>query len=97
MLTNEDGTAQSASCFRSLGRREPVFARGPHGHWQTSILLVVLRCDQLNDPCVIDGSINGLTFHAHVEQILVPTLLRGDNVIIYNLGVHKGKAVSMYT
>lgn len=97
MLTNEDGTAQSASCFRSLGRREPVFARGPHGHWQTSTFLVVLRCDQLNDPCVIDGPINGPTFHAYVEQILVPTLLRGENVIIYKLGVHKGKAVSMYT
>jgi putative transposase len=42
---------------------------------------------------VIDGPINGLTFQAYVEQILVPTLRPGDIVVIDNLGFHKGKAV----
>ena len=65
----------------------------PHGHWQTSTFLAALRCDRLTAPCVIDGPINGLTFQAYVEQILVPTLRPGDIVIIDNLGSHKGKAV----
>jgi transposase len=65
----------------------------PHGHWQTSTFLAALRCDRLTAPCVIDGPINGLTFQAYVEQILVPTLQPGDMVIIDNLGSHKGKAV----
>jgi transposase len=65
----------------------------PHGHWKTSTFLAALRCDQLTAPCVIDGPINGLTFQAYVEQILVPTLRPGDIVIIDNLGSHKGKAV----
>jgi transposase len=42
---------------------------------------------------VIDGPINGLTFQAYVDQILVPTLAKGDIVIIDNLGSHKGRAV----
>jgi transposase len=64
----------------------------PHGHWKTSTFLAALRCDRLTAPCVIDGPINGLTFQAYVEQILVPTLRPGDIVIIDNLGSHKGKA-----
>ena len=44
-------------------------------------------------PCVIDGPINGESFLAYVEQVLVPALKPGDIVIIDNLGSHKGKAV----
>ena len=70
-----------------------AIAAVPHGHWQTSTFLAALRCDQLTAPCVLDGPINGLTFQAYVEQILLPTLQPGDIVIIDNLGSHKGKAV----
>ena len=52
-----------------------------------------LRCDRIEAPCVIDGPINGESFLAYVEQVLVPTLRPGDIVIIDNLGSHKGKAV----
>ena len=39
---------------------------------------------------VIDGPINGESFLAYVEQILVPTLKPRDIVIMDNLGSHKG-------
>jgi transposase len=42
---------------------------------------------------VIDGPINGESFLAYVEQLLVPSLKPGDIVIIDNLGSHKAKAV----
>ena len=44
-------------------------------------------------PRVLDGPINGLWFQAYVDQVLVPTLSRGDIVIIDNLGSHKGAGV----
>ncbi len=44
-------------------------------------------------PCVFDGPINGETFLAYVEQVLVPALKPGDIVIMDNLGSHKAKAV----
>ena len=73
------------------GKRLKGFA--PHGHWRTLTFLGALRADRLAAPCVFDGPINGRTFHAYVEQMLVPTLKPGDIVIMDNLGSHKSAAV----
>jgi hypothetical protein len=40
-----------------------------------------------------DGPINGESFKAYVEQMLVPTLKPGDIVVMDNLGSHKSAAV----
>ncbi|MCP1845674.1 transposase [Bradyrhizobium sp. USDA 4538] len=42
---------------------------------------------------MIDGPINGDSFLAYVEQVLVPSLRPGDIVIIDSLGSHKGTNV----
>jgi transposase len=41
----------------------------------------------------IDGPIDGESFRAYVERVLLPTLREGDIVILDNLGSHKGKVV----
>lgn len=46
----------------------------PHGHWQTMTFIAALRIDRIAAPCVFDGPINGESFRAYIEQILVPTL-----------------------
>jgi transposase len=74
-------------------RGRKLVAKVPHGHWRTLTFLAALRHDRIDAPCVIDGPINGESFLAYVEQVLVPTLKPGDIVIIDNLGSHKGKAV----
>src|SRR5215467_947871 len=61
----------------------------PHGHWNTSTFIAGLRQDGLVAPCVFDGAINGEAFLAYVEQVLAPTLHRGDIVIMDRLGSHK--------
>ena len=43
--------------------------------------------------CVIDGPINGASFRAYVEQVLLPLLAPGDIVVMDNLGSHKGRAI----
>jgi transposase len=73
------------------GRR--LIAKVPHGRWRTMTFLAALRSDGVTAPCVIDGPINGRSFLAYVEQILVPTLRPGDVVIMDNLGSHKSAAV----
>jgi transposase len=70
-----------------------LLAKTPFGKWRTLTFLAALRSDRLDAPCVIDGPINGQSFLAYVEQILVPTLKPGDIVIMDNLGSHKGHAV----
>jgi hypothetical protein len=52
------------------------------------------RSDQIDRlpieaPCVIDGPINGESFLAYVEQVLVPALKPGDIVIIDNLSTRE--------
>jgi transposase len=38
---------------------------------------------------VLDGAMNGTSFLAYVEQVLVPTLRKGDVVFVDNLPAHK--------
>jgi transposase len=84
----------------NMTRRQGRCARGtrlvakvPQARWRTLTFLAALRCDRITAPCVIDGPINGTSFRAYVEQFLVPTLSRGDVVIMDNLGSHKSQAV----
>src|SRR5437868_5750433 len=72
-------------------RGQRLVAKVPHGRWRTLTFLAALRSDRIDAPCVIDGPINGESFLAYIEQVLVPALKPGDIVIIDNLGSHKGK------
>lgn len=70
-------------------RGQRLVAAVPHGHWKTSTVVAALRCDRISATGVFDGAINGASFLAFVEQVLVPTLTPGDVVIMDNLGSHK--------
>jgi hypothetical protein len=80
-------TRRHGRCIR--GTR--LVAKVPHGRWRTLTFLAALRCDRLDAPCVVDGPINGASFLAYVEQVLVPTLRPGDIVVMDNLGSTSGK------
>ena len=70
--------------------RAPV----PHGHWKTITFVVALQLCGLTAPMMIDGPMNGLTFLAYVEQVLVPTLRPGQIVVMDNLPAHKLPSIS---
>jgi transposase len=75
------------------------YARSPRGtrvadhtpcsHWQTHTFVAALRPTQMTATAVFDGPIDSVTFRAYVEQVLVPTLQRGDVVVLDNLAAHK--------
>jgi transposase len=75
-------------------RGKRLIGKAPHGRWRTLTFIGALRLDRIDAPCVFDGPINGESFLAYVEQVLLPTLRPGDIVVIDNLGSHKGKAVA---
>ncbi len=90
-----DETWAKTNMTRTHGRcarGQRLVARVPHGHWRTLTFLAALRADRIDAPCVFDGPINGRSFQAYVEQVLVPTLRPGDIVVMDNLGSHKGQA-----
>lgn len=70
-------------------RGERLVASVPHGHWKTLTLVAALRVDGLTAPSVIDGAMDGASFIAYVEQVLVPTLRKKDIVFMDNLRTHK--------
>ena len=73
------------------GRR--LKAKVPHRRWKTMTFLAALRHDRIAAPWLLDGPIDGESFRAYVEQVLVPTLKPGDIVVIDNLGSHRSNAV----
>jgi putative transposase len=66
-----------------------------HASWTLvdTDLLGGSACGWHHSTCVFDGPINGESFLLYVEQFLVPTLRRGDIVIMDNLGSHKADAI----
>ena len=72
---------------------ERLRASVPHGHWKTTTFVAGLRLTGMVAPMVLDGPINGVSFQAYVDQVLVPELRPGDIVIMDNLGSHKGAGV----
>ena len=52
-------------------------------------MIAGLRPTALGATAVFDGPIDAVTFRAYIEQVLVPTLRRGDVVVMDNLAVHK--------
>jgi hypothetical protein len=70
-------------------RGQRLVAPVPHGHWKTSTFVAGLRTTGLTAPLVVDGAMNGDIFRAYVEQVLAPTLVPGDIVILDNLASHK--------
>ena len=67
----------------------------PHGHRKTTIFTRAPRVDGITAPMVLDGPTNRVAFQAYIEQVLFPTLRRGDTVIMDNLPAHKGADVRL--
>ena len=91
-----DETWASTNMARRYGRAskgERLRVGVPHGHWKTTTFVAGLRLTGMVAPMVLDGPINGVSFQAYVDQVLVPELRPGDIVIMDNLGSHKGAAV----
>lgn len=94
IFIDETGLNTKMARLRGRCRRgERLFASIPHGHWRTTTFVAGLRLDGIDAPMVLDGPMNGAAFLAYVEQMLVPTLRRGDVVVMDNLGCHKGADV----
>jgi len=70
-------------------RGQRLAGKAPLGHWRTMTFLAALRHDRLVAPWVLEGAINAAAFRLYVQQVLCPTLRKGDIVIMDNLSSHK--------
>lgn len=65
----------------------------PHGYYQTTTLVAGIGLRGPCAPWLFEGAMDGEMFLAWVVQGLVPTLRKGDVVIMDNLATHKVQGV----
>jgi transposase len=87
-----DETGASTNLARKGGRcrrGRRLHAAVPHGHYKTVTLVAGVSLRGIVAPKVHDRPINAALFEEWVETYLVPTLSKGDIVVMDNLSAHK--------
>jgi transposase len=92
-----DESGANTKLTRLRGRApagQRVTDRVPHGHYQTTTLVAGIRLQGPCAPWLFAGAMDGAMFLAWVIEGLVPTLQKGDVVIMDNLATHKVHGVA---
>jgi len=87
-----DETGASTNLARKGGRcrrGRRLRAAVPHGHYKTVTLVAGVSLRGIVAPKVHDRPINAALFEEWVKTCLVPTLAKGDIVVMDNLSAHK--------
>lgn len=71
------------------GRR--YYSYAPFSRWKTQTFIAGLRCHSLVAPWIVNAPMNRVCFETWIETQLLPTLSKGDVVILDNVGFHKSE------
>ncbi len=81
----------------------PVYAWAPKGqraYWSVprnrganTTMLSSMSVEGMGPSLTVEGATTSVVFEAYVEQVLAPTLRRGQVVVMDNLSAHKGERV----
>ena len=74
-------------------RKQRVHDYVPKGTPKKTTLVSSVRLDDTLAYKYFQGSLNGENFLGYVKEVLVPTLRKGDIVVMDNLSCHKVKGV----
>ena len=83
-----DETGMNLALTRLYGRAAPgvrVVDSVPHDYGEHITLLVALGMEGLSAPMTVDGAVDTEALRSYVEQVLGPTLVAGDIVMMDNL------------
>ena len=86
-----DETGAKTNMTRLYGRApigQRLVDRTPHGHWVNNTYVCGLRYNRIVAPHVFVGAMNAARFLHYIETILLPTLRKGDIVVMDNLSAH---------
>jgi transposase len=65
----------------------------PRNYGQSTSMIATLGVVGVEAPMLIEGSVDTLVFNAYCEQVLQPTLKRGDVIVLDNLGAHRASRI----
>lgn len=89
-----DETGAKTNMTRKYGRAkngQRCYDHAPDGRWERTTILSAIRVTGDTCSVVFDGALDGKMYNAYIEKFLLPTLERGDVVIMDNLNVHKSE------
>ena len=69
-----------------IGQR--LVDRVPHGHWVNTTHVCCLRYNNIAAPHIFVGAMSAARFVEYVATILLPTLRKGDIIVMDNLSAH---------
>jgi DDE superfamily endonuclease len=94
VFVDECGANTSLSPLYAWSRRgERAFGLAPR-NWGTNVTLLASMMHEGMGPCVaVEGPTTKAVFEAYVQKALVPSLRRGQVVVMDNLSSHKGSRV----
>jgi transposase len=71
------------------GRR--AYAKVPRNRGANTTLLASMGLQGMGPCMAVEGATSATVFEAYVEQVLAPSLRRGQIVVVDNLGAHKSE------
>lgn len=95
-LVYVDEFGATTNMQRTHGRAAPgerVVATVPHGHWKCISTIAAMTTRGIIASASFDAATDTELFVAFVADALVPSLRRGDVVVMDNLAAHKAPAV----
>ena len=89
---DECGTNTSLSpmyAYAPKGRR--AYAQVPRNRGANTTLLASMTLEGMGPCLAVEGTTTTVVFEAYVEQVLAPSLRRGQIVVVDNLSAHKSE------
>jgi len=75
--------------YAPKGRR--AYAQVPRNRGANTTLLASMNLEGMGPCLAVEGATTAMVFEAYVEKVLVPSLRRGQIVVLDNLGAHKSE------
>jgi len=87
-----DEAGSNLAMTRLYGRAQPgqrVVESVPQNYGENVSMLAAISVTGVSAPMTITGAVDGLVFLEYVKQVLCPTLVEGDVIVMDNLSAHK--------
>jgi transposase len=94
VFVDEMGTNTSLSPLYAWALRgERAYCSVPRNRGKNTTLLSSMSMEGIGPSLAVEGATDREVFEAYVERLVVPTLSRGQVVVMDNLSAHKGERV----
>jgi transposase len=94
VFVDEMGTNTSLSPMYGWAKKgERAHCSVPRNRGKNTTVLSSMSAEGMGSSLAVEGATTSAVFEAYVEQILAPTLRRGQVVVMDNLSAHKGERV----